>query len=153
MSGLPFLVAGYLAMPLLLSAQSSTIIAGARWYLLIVPVYAMVGMPHGSLRGRGDFVFWNLLRIAPPAGWLAVLLLAWTMGRAQPKSLAGAYLCYLALLIIPVAWVLTRRLSGPFLPRSRQWRPMLRFGLPCVISTVPQVLNFRLDQMLMAGLL
>jgi len=30
---------------------------------------------------------------------------------------------------------------------------MLGFGLPCVISTMPQTLNFRLDQMLMAGLL
>jgi len=30
---------------------------------------------------------------------------------------------------------------------------MLGFGLPCVVSAVPQMLNFRLDQMLMAALL
>lgn len=152
-SGLPFLVAGYLAMPLLLSAQSAGIVAGARWYLLMVPVYALVGMPYDSLRGRGDFSIWNGLRITPVAGWLTVLVLAWLLGRAQPRFLAGAYLCALSLLVIPVGWVVIRRTPGPFWPQIRHWKPMLGFGLPCVISAMPQTLNFRLDQMLMAGLL
>ncbi len=152
-SGLPFLIAGYLAMPLLLSAQAAPIVAGARWYLLIVPVYALVGMPHNSLRGRGDFSFWNGLRIAPVTGWLTVLVVAWLLGRAHPRFLASAYLCALSLLIIPVGWVVIWRTPGPFWPRIRHWKPMLGFGLPCVVSSVPQILNFRLDQMLMAALL
>jgi len=152
-SGLPFLAAGYLAMPLLLSAQSAEIVAGARWYLLVVPVYSLVGMPYSSLRGRGDFVFWNGLRVTPAMGWLIVLLMAWFLGRAQPRFLAATYLCALSLLIVPVSSVVMRRVPGPFWPEVKRWKPMLGFGLPCVISTMPQILNFRLDQMLMAGLL
>jgi O-antigen/teichoic acid export membrane protein len=152
-SSLPFLAAGYMAMPLLLSAQSARIVGGARWYLLIVPVYGLVGMPYDSLRGRGDFSIWNGLRITPAVGWLTVLVLAWLLGRAQPRFVAGAYLCALSLLVIPVDWVVMRRVPGPFRPEIKHWKAMLRFGLPCVISTMPQTLNFRLDQMLMAGLL
>ena len=139
--------------PFALGAISSSCCRRPLRYLLIVPVYALVGMPCNSLRGRGDFSIWNRLRIAPAVGWLTVLVLAGLLGRAQPRFLADAYLCALSLLIIPVGWVVMRRTPGPFWPQISHWKPMLGFGLPCVISTVPQVLNLRLDQMLMAGLL
>jgi O-antigen/teichoic acid export membrane protein len=153
MAALPFVAVGYLAMPLLLSAQSARVVADARWYLLMVPVYSLIGMPYNSLRGRGDFSIWNVLRIAPVASWLVVLVSAWLLERARPGFLAGAYVCALSLLIIPVGWIVMRRTPGPFWPQLRHWKPMLGFGLPCVISAMPQTLNFRLDQMLMAGLL
>ncbi|HTY54346.1 MAG TPA: polysaccharide biosynthesis C-terminal domain-containing protein, partial [Candidatus Binataceae bacterium] len=89
----------------------------------------------------------------PAVGWLTVLIIAWLLGRAQPTFLAGANLCALALLLIPVMWVVAKRMPGPFWPQPSYWKPMLVFGLPCVISSVPQILNLRLDQMLMAGLL
>ena len=152
-SALPFLVAGYLAMPLLLAAQSATIIAGARWYLLIVPIYALLGMPYNSLRGRGDFAFWNGIRVTPAFGWLTVLVLAWMLGRGTPRFVAAGNLVALSLLILPVTLIILKRVPGPFWPELGHWKPMLRFGLPCVIGTMPQMLNFRLDQMLMAGLM
>ncbi len=149
----PFIVVGYLAMPLLLSAQSAGIISGARWYLLFVPVYALIDMPYNSLRGRGDFAFWNGLRVTPAISWLAVLVMAWLLGHGTPRFVAAGYLVALALLIVPIMSVVMRRVPGPFRPEIKHWKPMLRFGLPCVIGTMPQMLNFRLDQMLMAGLM
>jgi O-antigen/teichoic acid export membrane protein len=46
-----------------------------------------------------------------------------------------------------------RYIPKRFNPDTTQFRPMLAYGLPCVASNFPIVLNLRLDQMLMAGLL
>ena len=51
----PFMAAAYLAMPLLLHAQGASIVAAARWYLMIAPIWAIVGMMCHPLRGVGDF--------------------------------------------------------------------------------------------------
>ncbi len=153
MSTLPFVVAGYLAMPLLLSAQSGSVISGARWYLLLAPIYALWGIPHNSLRARHEFAWWNGFRVAAAFGWLTVLVVAWLAGHATPKFVAAGHLIALSLLILPVLSIVMRRVPGPFYPEVRQWNTMFWFGLPCMVSTMPQVLNFRLDQMLMAGLL
>src|SRR5262249_21288164 len=40
----PFMALGYLVMPLVLAAQSSEVVHAARWYLVIVPLFASVGM-------------------------------------------------------------------------------------------------------------
>lgn len=153
LSSLPFMVVGYLVIPLLLSAQSAEVIRAARWYLLLVPLYTLVGMPYHPLRGRHDFGFWNALRITPNIGWLVVLVLAWFLGQAEPQFVAVAYLVVLSLLFFPVTYIVVKRIPGPFWPDTRKWKPMAHYGVPSVISSVPQMLNFRLDQILMAALL
>jgi O-antigen/teichoic acid export membrane protein len=150
---LPFMGAGYIVMPFFLSAQSAEVVVGARWYLLLLPLTALMGIPYHALRGRGDFTIWNGLRLAPGLGWLALLSSAWLFGRAEPIFLALGYLMVQLLLSCPVIYLVTRRVSGPFWPEVGTWKPMLRYGLPCVMSIVPQMLNLRLDQMLMAGFL
>lgn len=153
LSSVPFMVVGYLAIPMLLSAQSAEVIKAARWYLLLVPLFALVGMPYHPLRGRHDFGFWNALRLTPNIGWLSVLVLAWLLGRAEPQFVAVAYLVALSLLFFPVTYIVVKRVPGPFWPDTRKWKPMTHYGLPSVVSSVPQMLNFRLDQMLMTALL
>jgi O-antigen/teichoic acid export membrane protein len=149
-----FIAIGYFLMPVLLAAQSETIIASARWYLLLfVPLQATQGMFLQPLRGRNDFAVWNILRPLYTIGWLLVLLLAYGLNYANPTWLAMGQLAVLAILAIPVLMIVRRRVPGSFRPHSSFWRPMLRFGLPSVFSSVPQLLNLRLDQMLMAGLL
>src|SRR5260370_5611569 len=61
-ASLPFIPLAYSMMPVLLHAQSPTIIRAARSYLFIVPIYATVGMRHSALRGRNDFVPSTVLR-------------------------------------------------------------------------------------------
>ena len=152
-SAFPFMLVGYLGIPFLLSAQSSEVIASARWYLILVPIFALVGMPYHPLRGRNDWVTWNALRVTPTLGWLAVLILAWSLGLAQPVFVAASYLVVLATLFFPVIFTVTRRVPGPFRPEVSRWGQMLRYGLPSVASSLPRMLNFRLDQMLMAAFL
>jgi len=153
LASLPFLVLGYLALPVVLSAQSPAVIAASRWYLLLLLIQAVVPMPYHVLRGRSDFTVWNILRLAPGLGWLVILAGCWLSGRADPRTAAFAYLAVLAGLSIPSYAVVLRRVAPPFLPDPREWRSMLSYGLPSMLTGVPQLLNLRLDQMLMAAFL
>jgi O-antigen/teichoic acid export membrane protein len=148
-----FMAAGYLAMPIVLSTQLPETIAAARWYLLLVPLYALVGMLFHPLRGRNDLIVWNIVRVTPTMGWLAVLLFAGLTGRASPQFIAAGYLVVLAITFLPVSYAVSRRVPGSFSPDVSKWADMLRYGLASLLSSAPRVLNLRLDQMLMAGLL
>jgi O-antigen/teichoic acid export membrane protein len=149
----PFVVAACRLMPLLLASQTARIVWAARWYLLIVPLYALIAIPVNPLRGRGDFASWNAIRLAPNVAWIAVLVLAWAAGRAIPEFVAGANLVALTLLFFPFTAVVVRCIPGPFVPDPQNFSSMLRYGLPCMATSVPQMLNLRLDQMLMTALL
>ncbi len=153
LASFPFMAMGYIVMPILLSAQSSDIITAARWYLLLVPLFALVAMPYNSLQGRSDFVFWNGLRVVPSMAWLAILTIAWMFGRTEAQFVAYSYLVALTFLFFPVIYIVVHRVPGPFWPDVRKWRDMLRYGIPSMASDIPQMLNFRLDQMLIAAFL
>jgi O-antigen/teichoic acid export membrane protein len=148
--GIPFAVAGWLVMDVLLSSQDAATVGAARWYLGIIFVYVFCGFPYHPLRGRGEFRVWNTLRALPSIAWLALLLVVWVAFRPDPRSLALSYLLILAVLAVPILGTVARRLQAPVRPDRALWRPMLAFGVPSALSSVPQLLNFRLDQMLMA---
>jgi len=139
--------------PVLLAAQSPSVIAMAKWYLAAVPLYAFVVIPVYSLRGNNDLVRWNMMRILPGIGWLLMLLIVSIFSRPSPELVAAGYLTMLALLLLPTALVTFRRIRGRFLPQPIAALPLLKFGLPLAASTVPTVLNLRMDQMLMAAVL
>ncbi len=152
-ASLPAVAIGYMVLPVVLTAQSAMVVDGATRYLLVVPLFALIGLPYHPLRGQGDFFAWNVLRLVPALGWLGVLGAAWWLGRAEPRFLAGSYLLVLAVLVLPVAAVVRRRVRAPYRPQLALWRPMLRYSLPSLASIVPQVLNLRLDQIGTAALL
>jgi O-antigen/teichoic acid export membrane protein len=58
-----------------------------------------------------------------------------------------------ALLIFPFGAIVKHRVHGPFKPEPRRFPEMIRYGIPCVATALPQMLNIRLDQMLMAAVL
>jgi O-antigen/teichoic acid export membrane protein len=150
----PLVIAGYVAMPILLDAQDASTIAAARWYLLIAFGYVFAGIPHAVLRGIGDFAWWNALRLVPTAVWVAALGAALLLNRADPQFIAGANLLLMSLVAVPIMLVtIMYRVPPPYAPAPGDWRPMVGFGVPSALTTVPSMLNFRLDQMLMAAIL
>jgi O-antigen/teichoic acid export membrane protein len=153
LSAVPFMLLGYITMPLMLHAQDPTIVWAGRWYLLLVPIYGMTVIPLSSLRGCSDFLTWNSLRLTPNVIWGVVLLLAWSCRRVSPIFVARANLVGLGILIVPFVVLVRKRISGLFLPNRRTCQAALAYGIPCMLSSVPQTLNLRLDQMLMAALL
>jgi O-antigen/teichoic acid export membrane protein len=128
-------------------------VKAARWYLLIIPLFSLTGMPQNSLRGQNDFTVWNLMRLLIPLGWVALLLVAVRTGQNDPVWLAFGYLVLIVLFMVPSVGVMFLRTPGSFRPDHRQWRPMLGYGLPLALASVPILLNMRLDQMMMTALL
>ncbi len=152
-SSVPFVLVGYLLTPLMLHAQAPAIVRAGRWYLLLVLIFASAGLLPNPLRGRSDFASWNLMRIMPNTLLIGVLMLAWWFSRAVPTFVAAGNLIALALLVFPFAAIVVCRIPGPFALDSTKLPSMLRYGFPCMMTGMPQMLNLRLDQMLMAALL
>jgi O-antigen/teichoic acid export membrane protein len=152
-SAIPFMVVGYLLMPLLLHAQTAATVRAGQWYLVIVPIFALVGMLQHPLRGLGDFTAWNLMRLMPNTLWIAVLFVAWLISCTTPAFVAAINLAGLASLILPFSVIVAHRVPGSVRPNTEKLWAMLHYGFPCAMTSMPQMLNLRLDQMLMAALL
>lgn len=150
---IPFSIAGYYLMPWLLKAQTVEVIQAARVYLWILPLYATVGMLQHPLRGQGALFAWNLVRIWPTLAWLVILIWGWLNSIHEASVFAIAYLIGLAILIIPIGLITKRYVPGSLAPVFSEIAPMLRYGIPSALSSLPSMLNWRLDQMLMATFL
>lgn len=148
-----FVIAAYPIVPHLLAAQSANVISTASWCLVGIPLYTITIIPLFALRGRNDLLHWNMLRILPTMGWLALLLFAPRALATSPRWLIWGYLGALAVVAVPTWWVTGRQLEGRYLPDAKLWPPMLRYGLPLAGAAIPYHLNLRLDQMLMAAFL
>src|ERR1039457_3612071 len=92
LSSLAVGAAAWFVMPFLLSAQQPQVVSAARVFLLIGGIYAVVGIPHGSLRGAHAFTAWNLFRVAPGLAWLCILLTSWLLGHSSAIPLSRWYL-------------------------------------------------------------
>jgi len=150
-ASVPFMLVAWLSMPFLIHAQSVKVISDARWYLMIAPIWAIVAMMYHPLRGIGDFLSWNVLRLAVPIAAVAVLVVAYLTSHMTPTFVAFGTLLSYALFFLPCGFVVGRRLTGPFQLDCSKITLMLRYGLPCLMTGLPQILNLRVDQMLMAA--
>ena len=151
-SGL-FGAVAWFALPFLLSAQHPDVIAAARFFLLIGTAYAIVGIPHGSLRGDRSFGAWNAFRLAPGLAWLGILLVSYGIGHPNAIPLSRWYLAGVFVWSIPILVIVSHKLQGTFKPVPRLARPMLRFGLPSALTSLPQTINLRFDQLLIIAFL
>jgi O-antigen/teichoic acid export membrane protein len=150
----PLLLAAYVAMPLLLASQSAYTVGAARWYMLIVLAHIAGGIPHTTLRAIGEFRAWNAVRFVPVAVWMATLALASWLKLFAAPAVAMLNLALHSVVAVPVVLLFVwPRIAPPRVPELHVWRAMLGYGLPSSLSGVPQLLNLKLDQMLMAALL
>jgi O-antigen/teichoic acid export membrane protein len=153
-SGLIFACAGWTMMPWLLRAQSTEVVMAGRVFLVVIGLYAFVGLPHQALRAIGAWHAWNALRILPSLGWLLMLLVViWVPQWATPLMLSRLFLMIQLLVIVPIVLVLRRYVRGPYHIQCADFSPLLRYGAPTVLSILPQTLNLRVDQLLMAAFL
>ncbi len=144
----PIILLAYFVIPFALSAQPSSVITAARWYLLIIPLVPLQMLPFSLFRGLGEFGVWNLLRLCPPLCWLLILVGAWLASSYSPSRLANLFLVAMLLVVFLQAFVVRQRV-GRVASETKTFVPLLRYGLPCILSTLPQLLNLRLDQMVM----
>jgi O-antigen/teichoic acid export membrane protein len=122
----------------------------AWWYLPIVVLIPTLAVLHQPLRAIGRLGLWSIFRCGPSVGWLAILIAAYVLGRGSPRTLAMLFLA-VHLVLVLAGLTLTRwypRASEPKVPSSHA---LLRFGVPSGLVGLPQVLNLRLDQIVMVG--
>jgi O-antigen/teichoic acid export membrane protein len=140
-------------LPTFLAQQSTDTIRFAQSYLAIVVIYPLYMIVIATFRRAQYLTLWNTLRIAPTAGWFCLLIVAFLVGTRHAGSLAIYYLWVLTLLFLPAIYLVVRFIQGPFRPSSSVARQMLGFSLPTVFSVIPQLMNTRLDQLVIAGFL
>ncbi len=148
-----FFACMYFLTPLLLKAQPAEVIHASRWLVLAVPVCTTLSVATAFVRGTNDMVRWNLVRLFPTIGWLALLVGAYLVGVRNPVHLVIGYVVVLAIACIPVGIVCKQMLSGSFSHIKVVAVPMVRYGLPLAGAAVPQILNLRLDQILIGSAL
>jgi O-antigen/teichoic acid export membrane protein len=153
LSALVLAAVAWFALPLVLRAQTPQIISAARVFLLIGGIYALVGIPHGSLRGARSFTAWNLFRIVPGLSWLGILITFWSLGNHDAIPLSRWYLAASLLCGLPFLIVVNRKLQGPLRPSARYAPEMLRYGLPSAVTSIPLTINLSFDQLLIIAFL
>jgi O-antigen/teichoic acid export membrane protein len=143
--------AGFVAMPWLLKAQSPSVIRGARIFLVQIWLYLVLVMPIEVLRAAGRFLAWNAIRVCPIVLWTAILVSAWLEGSSNPVLVAAASVMLSWIILPPVVALVHNEVPKLALPSRAQLAQILRFGVPAMCAFVPQIMNLKLDQILMAG--
>lgn len=144
---------GWFLLPTLLRAQPDEVVRLARIYLLMCPLFALFGLPHHPLRGLGRFAAWNVVRMLAPIAWLLTLCIGWAVGWRSVQEIVVATLGASVVAGLVVLVIVRREIGLSFHPAPGMARPMLRYGMPALLTTLPQTLNLRLDQILMSSIL
>jgi O-antigen/teichoic acid export membrane protein len=117
-------------------------------------IYALVSTPHQVLRSLGAWRAWNLFRLLPGCTWLMTLAgIALSARGASPIVLSQLFLLGQACLAVPFLCFVLRRVHGPYRPRAGDARALMGYGIPMMLAALPNTLNLRLDQLLMATFL
>jgi len=152
---IPIYGLGWFLLPVFLKTQDPQVLLAARIYLAGVMIaFTANGIPHQLLRAVGSWKPWNLIRILPNVIWLITLLSALILSpMANPVRLSQIFIVGQWFILLPT-WILVKKhLVQPVKINIQHFKPMLRYGLPVALSLIPQTLNLRMDQILMAAFL
>ncbi len=140
-------------MPLVLGADDAAI-AATRWYCLIGLPFVLLGFPIAYRLATGDASGWNVLRWMAPTVWLLTLLGFAVAGSTSVPAIVATFIV-VQLVIAPLLWRRSFRRRGSWrtAPVDRtMFRPMIRYGAPLILATVPTTLSARVDQLVVAQL-
>jgi O-antigen/teichoic acid export membrane protein len=121
--------------------------------LLIIPLHILGMVFQEMLRGHHRMTAWNLLRVALAAGYVVLILAALALGAAD---VAGFGVAYLLSHVPPLALALLLCLGagwGSWRAQRTTMRRLLRYGARIHLGNVVNMLNGRIDQMLVASAL
>lgn len=145
------IVLAWAIMPSLLAGQPDAV-AAARAYALVGVPFVLLGFPISLLRALQRYGLWNVVRLVTPLCWLAALLWA-TMDRSRAVAPLVITFIFLQMLFVPIIWMLARKQDrGPARIDFGLVRPMLSYGAPLLLATLPHALNVRLDQLVLANM-
>lgn len=149
-STVALIAAGLILIPWILAGQPDAI-TPARAYTLIGITFVLLGFPVTFLRAQQRYQAWNLTRLIGPLCWLAALLI---VGVGIADGLTTLIIIFIGLqaLFVPIVWHLALRGLERHRHVDRQLAlPMLRYGAPLFLASLPLALNVRLDQLFLAN--
>ncbi len=141
----------YAFMPLLTASQPQSVAVYGRWCIALLPLLYLGCVPYYVLQGLNRLPTWNIVRLQFPLLWVTMHLSGYLLGR---RDLAFYVLGYIAVTgIHNLTWL------HVFVTHFKVWgkvratvaRRLFRYGLPLTLGSMPQFLNLRLDQVLMAA--
>lgn len=146
---------GWLLLPILLSVQSPAVIYASRILLVgMVIVHILLSLPIHTLRIKGDWRTWNMLRVLPRLGWVAgLIIIPLVVVHPSAPHLNWLFIGAHLVVIVPALLIVHRSGIQPYRVESREFLPLLKFGIPSVLQVLPQTLNMQFDQMIMASFL
>ena len=147
-------VVTYFLLPLLLYGPNVYLVATTRTYLWLAPLSVLLYVPAQAMRQSGRLLVWNVCRLLPIAAWAAIVAVAQVLSKPSAPWLARQHLLVLACLV-PVILSVTARQSHSRLTLSRgeSIRPMVKYGTLSCLGTTSNLLNQRVDQLIMVLLL
>jgi len=146
-------LAGLVFVPLLLRGRPAAVMTAGLLYLAIIPGLGLLGVGTAWLRARNRMVSWNLTRLIAPMIWTLLVIVAWVRSDRSVTHLAISFATIILVVAIPTVWWSNRSIGERVTNSPPLRRPLMRFGLPAMLTAAPQVMNLRLDQMVMAGFL
>ncbi|HUA55314.1 MAG TPA: oligosaccharide flippase family protein [Candidatus Sulfotelmatobacter sp.] len=148
------MAAGYIAViPLAYRDYPPETRALATWLLLIIPLHILGMAFQEMLRGHHRMGAWNLLRVAQGVGYVAFILAALWL---HAGTVEGFGIAYMLAHVPPLAAALLLCLAagwGSWRFHADTARRVLRYGARIHLGSVVNMLNGRIDQMLVAGTL
>jgi O-antigen/teichoic acid export membrane protein len=141
---------GFLIAPLLV--HESSLVTPLRVYLLFVPLTALLLVRTQPLRSVDAFGWWNGFRIAVGAVWLAAVLGGGLSSSPTAVTMSRYHLVGTAMLLVVAVLVGRRRFAGPRRIKRELTSELARFGIPTALSNFPQLLNLRVDQLILVSI-
>lgn len=149
----PLMALGYVVMPYLLASQSESTVAAARVFLVFVFIQAVGGLPFWVLQGRRSFRAWNAMRVQFPVLWALLLIAFFFLSVRSSQAMAWGYLGLTAFHGLTWIGALVLLVRGPYRPDFSRLPQLVKYGLPSLMGNLPQQMNFRLGQLILAALM
>lgn len=121
---------------------------GLRLMFILSPAYIASGVLTSTLQAL-HIAHWNLSRLAQPALYLTGVVVLAATGRLTVSTAAAALAVSTLTQLVLVGGLAYRAVEDPLSARRDILPPLYAYGLRSWIGSVPQIMNVRLDQLVL----
>lgn len=134
-----------------LVSRTSQVDSGLDMNFLAAPAFIVAGVYVSALQAT-NIRQWNAARVVQPFGYLGLVLLLTATGRLSLLTATGSYVGSIGFAAM-LAGHLVRRSVGPLTGSSwRHARRLYSYGPKVTLSSLPQIVNVQLDQLVLSVL-
>lgn len=148
---IPIYLLSLFFIPVALSNQPESTVRLVKIGLILIFIQFIGNLPFWILQGMGKFKKWNIIRSAYNVSWLVIVLFGTFLRSVDVKYYLYTYLILMFLFDIWWTISLFKSIKFTFKFQKKYILPLLMFGLPSLLTQIPQQLSVRFDQLLMSS--